>query len=263
MRSHAGAWEREEQEHGSEGEVLVLNAPTLAPRRHPETAKRVFPQLSQGDTPLYRGKNVALIMPARNEARALPMVLRAVPVEVDRVLVVDNGSTDRTAEVALQAGAQVVSEPRVGYGRACLAALAALEAAPPDIVAFADADGSDDLRRIPELLAPLAAGDAELALASRIPAEPGAMTAQQRCGNWLTTRLIRLLWSHEYADLGPMRAITWDGLTRLAMSDTDYGWTIEMQVRAAKHGLKTMELPLPYLRRIAGQSKVSGTLAAR
>ena len=210
---------------------------------------------------MYRSKTVALIIPARNEALTLPYVLQAIPKEVDRILVVDNGSTDDTPRVAKECGAEVVSEPRAGYGRACLAGLAAQEPDPPDIVAFADADGSDDLRRLFELLDPLVDRQAELALAMRIPVEPEALSLQQRFGNWLATRLILLFWGHNYKDLGPMRAITWNGLKRLGMRDTNFGWTIEMQVKALKKGLRIKEIPIPYLRRKAGQSKVSGTLA--
>ncbi len=210
---------------------------------------------------MYRGKSIALIIPARNEALALPGVLRAVPGKIDRVIVTDNGSTDDTGKIAKGCGAQVVAEPRAGYGRACLAALDALEFTPPDIVAFADGDGSDDLSRLLELLDPLIEGRADFTLAKRIPVEPNALSLQQRFGNWLATRLICLLWGHDYKDLGPMRAITWQALRRLEMSDPNYGWTIEMQLKALRHGLRIVELPLPYLRRRAGRSKVSGKFA--
>ncbi|MFZ2444821.1 MAG: glycosyltransferase family 2 protein [Syntrophobacteraceae bacterium] len=209
---------------------------------------------------MYRSKTVTLIIPARNEALALPDVLRTVPAEVSRVLVVDNGSTDDTARVARQHGARVVSEPRAGYGRACLAGLAAQRSDPSDIVAFADGDGSDDLSRLFELLDPLVDGEAELTLAMRIPVDPAAMSVQQRFGNWLATRLIRLFWGHEYRDLGPMRAITWIALQELGMRDPNYGWTVEMQIRALKKGLRARELPIPYGKRKAGRSKVSRSL---
>jgi glycosyltransferase involved in cell wall biosynthesis len=199
-------------------------------------------------------------MPARNEALSLPSVLRSVPREMDRVIVADNGSTDNTAQIARAAGAQVVAEPRPGYGRACLAALAAMEISPPDIVAFADADGSDDLSRLPELIDPLTTGEADFTLERRIPVEANALSLQQRLGNWLATRLVRFLWGYAYQDLGPMRAITWSALRRLDMNDPNYGWTIEMQVRALQHGLRVMELPVPYRSRKAGRSKVSGTI---
>lgn len=209
---------------------------------------------------MYRSKTVALIIPARNEALSLPYVLKAIPKVVDRIVVVDNGSTDDTSQVAKKYGAQVVSEPRAGYGRACLAGLAAQEACPPDIVAFADADGSDDPSRLFALIELLVNEEADLVLARRIPIEPGALSPQQRFGNWLATGLIRFLWGHDYKDLGPMRAITWNGLRRLNMSDPDYGWTVEMQVKALRQGLRAKELSIPYRRRKAGRSKVSGAL---
>jgi glycosyltransferase involved in cell wall biosynthesis len=210
---------------------------------------------------LYRGKTVTLVIPARNEAAALPAVLGVVSSIIDGILVVDNGSTDDTGRIVTESGARLVSQPRTGYGLACLAALAALEAKPPDVVAFADADGSDDLSRLPELLDPVVTGRAELVLAWRIPVEPNALSVQQRFGNWLATRLIRIFWGHDYRDLGPMRVIAWSALQRLEMSDPNYGWTVEMQVKALQKGLRVREVPVPYLRRTAGRSKVSGTLA--
>ena len=199
-------------------------------------------------------------MPAKDEAPALPAVLRTVPREVDRLLLVDNGSTDATAEVARHHGATVVSERRSGYGMACLAGLAVLEEDPPDIVAFADADGSDDLSRLNELLDPIIREEVDLALENRIPAESGALSPQQKFGNRLATALVRLLWRHGYEDLGPMRAIRWDSIKRLEMDDANYGWTIQMQIRAIKKGLAVLEHPLPYRKRIAGVSKVSRNL---
>jgi glycosyltransferase involved in cell wall biosynthesis len=204
---------------------------------------------------------IALIIPARNEELSLPGVLRNIPASITHVVVVDNGSTDRTAQVAIAYGAQVVTEPVAGYGRACLAGLAALRSDPPDIVAFVDADGSDELACLPVLIAPVAAGDQELVLGERIPSERRALSFQQRFGHLLATGLIRLIWNHRYQDLGPMRAIRWDALERLGMSDQDFGWTVEMQVRALKQGLKTLEIRVPYHRRRAGKSKISRTIS--
>lgn len=204
---------------------------------------------------------IALIIPARNEELSLPGVLRDVPAGITRVVVVDNGSTDGTARVVAAYGAELVHEPVAGYGRACLAGLAALRRNPPDIVAFVDADGSDDLACLPVLIAPVAAGEQDLVLGERIPVEQGALSCQQRFGHWLATGLIRLFWQHRYRDLGPMRVIRWDALERLAMADQDFGWTVEMQVRAVRHGLKTLELRVPYHQRRAGKSKISRTLA--
>lgn len=204
---------------------------------------------------------VALIIPARNEELSLAAVLAHIPAAVTRVLVVDNGSTDATANVARCAGVEVVYEPAPGYGAACLAGLAVLREDPPAVVAFADADGSDGVENLPLLLDMLGEGNLDLALARRMPENAEALSVQQRFGNWLATRLIRLFWGHAYGDLGPLRVITWESLERLNMSDRTFGWTVEMQIRALKAGLRVAELPLPYRSRIAGRSKISRTLS--
>lgn len=203
---------------------------------------------------------IALIIPARNEALSLLEVLRRVPPEVNTVVVVDNGSTDETADVAREWGARVVREEYPGYGSACLAGLAFLTDKPPDIVAFADGDGSDGVQNLSALLQPLIAGDEHLALALRVPASSRAFTFQQRFGNGLAVRLIRLFWGYRYHDLGPMRAITWQALNQLHMADRNFGWTIEMQIKALKARLRVVEIALPYYSRIAGRSKISRTL---
>lgn len=204
---------------------------------------------------------VALVIPARNEELSLPGVLSNVPSMVTRIVVVDNGSTDGTARIAAAYGALVVSEPVVGYGRACLAGLAALRPNPPDIVAFVDADGSDELACLPVLIAPVAAGEQDFVLGERIPVERSALSFQQRFGHWLATGLILLFWEHRYHDLGPMRVINWGSLERLNMNDQDFGWTVEMQVRALKQGLRIQEIKVPYHCRSAGKSKISRTLS--
>lgn len=225
---------------------------------------------------------VAVVIPALDEEQALPAVLEALRArpgdgappgrwaagegwQVDEVVVADNGSRDRTAEVARALGAHVVSEPRRGYGRACLAALAALRGrsgGPPRVVAFLDADGSSDPSELGALLAPLAAGRADLVIGSRAlgGAEPGALTTPQRAGNRLAAFLLRALFGVRATDLGPFRAIRWAALEGLAMRDQDYGWTVEMQARAARAGLVTAEVPACWRRRAGGRSKVSGTL---
>lgn len=204
---------------------------------------------------------MALIIPARNEELSLPAVLAGVPSPVTWVVVVDNGSSDATAAVARACGARVVHEPVPGYGSACLAGIAALADDPPDLVAFADADGSDGVENLGELIQPILDNEAELSLALRVPDHGRSLTPQQRFGNRLATRLIRLIWGHDYGDLGPMRVITWQALQRLGMEDRDFGWTVEMQIRAVKAGLRIRETPLPYHLRLAGESKISRTLS--
>ena len=181
---------------------------------------------------------------------------------VRRVVVVDNGSRDATAAVARAGGAEVVSEPVAGYGRACLAGLARVRASPPDVVAFLDADHSDDPRELSRILSQLVSGEAELVVGSRVlgAPEPGALTALQAFGNALASRLLRALFGLRATDLGPFRAVRWSSLESLRMRDRDFGWTVEMQARAARAGLAQREVAVSYRRRRAGRSKVSGTL---
>ena len=206
------------------------------------------------------GLRLGIVIPARNEAAALPQVLSAIPSWVAEVILVDTASTDGTPDVARRLGARVVAEPRRGYGRACLAGIAALSPA-VDTVLFMDADAADRPEDIARLLAPIAAGEAELVIGARtLGVEPGALTPQQRFGNALACLLIRLVWGVRYTDLGPFRVIRRDALNRLGMRDETWGWTVEMQVRAARLGLRVREVPVGYRRRI-GQSKISGTLS--
>lgn len=206
------------------------------------------------------GVTVGVIIPALNEARALPTVLTAIPPWVATVIVADNGSTDGTGDVARAHGARVVHEPVRGYGQACLAALAAL---PDDVevVVFLDGDASDSPSEMASLLAPIADGSADLVIGSRTLGhrERGSLTPQQVFGNGLACLLIRLIWGQRFTDLGPFRAIRRDALVDLAMADTNYGWTVEMQVKAARARLRCTEVPVSYKRRI-GVSKVSGTI---
>jgi glycosyltransferase involved in cell wall biosynthesis len=208
------------------------------------------------------GLVVDAVIPALDEEAALGAVLDALPrPPVRRVVVADNGSTDRTAEVARSRGADVVREPRRGYGSACLRAIEALRADPPDAVLFLDADASDDPAEAPRLIEPIAAGRADLVVGSRAlgAAERGSLTPVQRFGNWLATRLLRVLYGARYTDLGPFRAIRWSSLEALGMRDPDFGWTVEMQIKAARRGLRHEEVAVSYRRRI-GRSKVSGTV---
>lgn len=206
-------------------------------------------------------RTISLIIPAHNEAESIIRVIRAVPDEVDRILVVDNGSTDGTGDKARAAGAEVVREDCLGYGTACLAGIEALKANPPDIVAFADGDGSDNHAFLGDLLRPLIRDTLDLVLARRVPTCPGALSLQQQLGNGLAVRLIRLIWGGAYTDLGPMRALPWTALQKLDMQDRNYGWTIEMQIKALQLGFCMREIPVAYLPRLAGKSKISRTLS--
>jgi glycosyltransferase involved in cell wall biosynthesis len=203
----------------------------------------------------------ALVIPALDEEDALGAVLASVDRALVRdVIVGDNGSRDRTAEVARAGGAVVVHVRERGYGAACAGALAVL-AGDVDIVVFMDADGSDDPAQMRELLEPIEAGRADLVIGSRAlgTVDPGALTPQQRFGNWVATRLISLLYGHRYTDLGPFRAIRRDLLDRIAMKDRRYGWTVEMQIRALQLGARVTEVPVRYRKRV-GKSKISGTV---
>lgn len=203
---------------------------------------------------------IAVIIPALNEEQAIDKVLRDIPETVQQVIVVDNGSSDRTAEVARGLGALVVDEPRRGYGQACLTGIAQLNN--PDIVVFLDGDYSDYPEELTALVAPLIVEEADMVIGSRTlgQRQRGALLPQARFGNWLSTLLIRLLFGVSFTDLGPFRALRYEALCRLAMQDRDFGWTVEMQVKAARLGLRSVEIPVRYRRRI-GISKITGTLS--
>lgn len=206
---------------------------------------------------------VDVVIPALNEEAVIGDVVRSITdPRVRRVVVCDNGSKDATAARARQAGAHVVHEPRRGYGQACLTALAKVGADPPDVVAFMDGDGADTPDDLARLLDALHARQLDLVIGSRSPrrAERGALTPQAVFGNWLSTHLIRRIWGVEFTDLGPLRAIRWPSLQSLDMRDRNFGWTVEMQVRAARRGLRCGEIPVHYRRRV-GTSKVSGTVS--
>ncbi len=205
------------------------------------------------------GAKIAVIIPALNEERSIGKVIAAIPDWVDEIIVADNGSTDKTAEIARANEARVVYEPRRGYGSACLAGLATLNT--PDVIVFLDGDFSDHPDEMFWLVDPITRGETDMVIGSRVlgHAETGALTPQARFGNWLACTLIRLFWGVEYSDLGPFRAIRSTALEQLNMSDPDYGWTVEMQIKAARDGIRAREVPVSYRRRI-GQSKVSGTV---
>lgn len=208
-----------------------------------------------------RSPRVAVIIPALNEALSLPKVLENLP-PVARVLVVDNGSTDATAQVALSGGAEVYFEGRRGYGSAVQRGIQALASNPPDVVVILDADFSDDPSELPLLLAPLHDPDVHMVIGSRTLGNlaPGALLPQQRFGNYLTTQLISKLYRQHFTDLGPFRAIRYSTLLTLDLIDPDFGWNVEMQVKAVKLGFRIVEVPVSYRKRI-GVSKISGTIS--
>lgn len=205
--------------------------------------------------------SAALIIPALNEESSIGQVLSEVPAGVfDRIIVVDNGSTDQTAAVARSHGALVVHETRRGYGNACLGGLAHV-APETEVIVFLDADGSDLPAEAPQLIRPIAEGRTDLVVGSRELGcrEPGALNVHQRLGNRVAVWLTQLLYGFRYTDLGPFRAIRHSSLKQLQMADRNYGWTIEMQVKALRKGLRVLEVPVTCRRRLGGDSKVSGT----
>lgn len=207
---------------------------------------------------------VVVIIPAFNEENSVGKVVNEIPKDwVREVVVVNNNSTDSTSENAEKAGATVLEEPRQGYGRACLKGMeyVAQLSNKPDVIVFLDADYSDFPEELPLVVQPIIDGTADMVIGSRAlgDREGGSMTIPQIFGNWLATTLIRWLYKVEYTDLGPFRAIKYDKLLSLNMEDKTYGWTVEMQVKAAKKGLKSTEVAVNYKKRI-GHSKVSGTV---
>lgn len=206
----------------------------------------------------------ALIIPALNEAAVIAHTLRSIPSGLfDAIIVADNGSTDGTGAIALAEGAIVAVEPRRGYGAACLAAMARLPAGTA-VVAFMQADGSEDPAEAALLLTPIQDGRADIAIGSRTlgRVELGALLPHQRFGNRVATTLMKWIYGHAFTDLGPFRAIRVDALRQLEMRDRDYGWTVEMQVKALKKRLRVVEIPVTYRRRKAGENKVSGNVIA-
>lgn len=205
---------------------------------------------------------ISVIIPALDEELSIARVLADLPRErLQEVIVVDNGSRDATAARAAAAGARVVAEPERGYGAACLAGIAALR---PDceLVVFLDADYSDHPDELPLLTAPIEADTADLVIGSRIRgnAEPGALLPQARFGNTLACFLMRCLFGFRYSDLGPFRAIRRAALDRIGMCDRNFGWTVEMQIKALQHRLRIQEIPVSYRKR-KGVSKITGTLS--
>ena len=205
---------------------------------------------------------VSVVIPALNEEEPIGDVVRAIPREIaSEVIVVDNGSTDRTAEAARAAGARVVSEPRRGYGRACRAGVGAV-AADCEIVVFLDGDGSDCPELMSRLVDPISEGAYDFVIGSRTRGrrEKGSMNFQQVFAGRLAGWALRALYGVRYTDMCPFRAIRRDALLSLNMREETYGWNLEMQMRAARAGLRILEVPVDHRRRAGGESKVSGTL---
>jgi glycosyltransferase involved in cell wall biosynthesis len=203
---------------------------------------------------------VTVVIPALNEEASIARTLAEIPLDaVDEIIVVDGGSSDGTAALAQAGGARVLLEPRRGYGRACATGV---ELAQGDVVLFLDADGADDPAHIPSLLAPILAGQADMALGSRLAGRiaPGAMPWHQRFGNRLAAWLVRRLYGLPLTDLSPMRAVRRELLLGLGMQEMTYGWPTEMIVKAARRGWRVVEVPTGYRPRLGGSSKISGTV---
>ena len=205
---------------------------------------------------------IGVIIPAYNEAAAIAKVIAELPPQVNEVVVVDNNSTDSTASIAKTAGATVLSEKRKGYGYACLKGLDYFRKnTPPEIVVFLDGDYSDYPEELTHLIAPISSNTVDFVVGARVKEkrEQGALTPQQIFGNWLACFLMKILFNARFTDLGPFRAIRWDTLEKLQMSDKTYGWTIEMQLKILRHKIPYEEIAVSYKKRI-GVSKVSGTV---
>ncbi|NVK49454.1 MAG: glycosyltransferase family 2 protein [Cyclobacteriaceae bacterium] len=209
------------------------------------------------------GLLVDVIIPAFNEEKSIPKVISAIPSWVRHIVVANNNSTDSTAEVAQKSGAIVVFEGQKGYGKACLTAMDWIKSqeVQPDVLVFLDGDFSDYPEEMGLLIKPIEEGKADMVIGSRAMGnrERGSMTLPQVFGNWLATTLMRWIQGAHYSDLGPFRAILWKKLLELEMRDENYGWTIEMQIKAHQRGLRYLEVPVSYRKRI-GVSKVSGTV---
>ena len=215
--------------------------------------------------PMHSPPLIDVIIPAYNESQAIGQVIRDIPSGLVReIIVCNNNSTDDTADRARKAGAIVVDQPKRGYGNACMAGMDYILIKPasdqPDIVVFLDGDFSDYPREMQTLISPILDGK-DMVIGSRVSGnpDPGSLTIPQRFGNWLATSLISLMYGFRFTDLGPFRAIRWQKLLLLGMKDKNYGWTVEMQVKALQHQLRCAEVPVSYRKRI-GKSKVSGTV---
>ena len=206
---------------------------------------------------------INVIIPAYNEEGSIGKVIKDIPAIVDEIIVVNNNSTDNTAAVAQTAGATVLTETKAGYGYACLKGMeyVAYKIIKPDIIVFLDGDYSDYPEELEKLIAPIIQNDIDFVIGARIKKlrAPGSMTVQQIFGNWLATFLMKIIYSSKFTGLGPFRAIKYDKLLQLQMTDKTYGWTVEMQLKALKKKMSYVEIPVRYRNRI-GVSKISGTV---
>lgn len=211
---------------------------------------------------MIHDQKVIVIIPAFNEELSIGSVIRDIPSIVDHIIVVDNNSTDATAVTAAKNGAIVVSERKRGYGAACLAGIAAASLYEPDIIVFMDGDYSDYPEEIMKLLHPILHENCEFVIGSRTLGihQKGALLPQARIGNFIACTLIRIFWGMRFTDLGPFRAIRYTSLLHLSMQDLTWGWTVEMQIKAAKKKYGCTEVPVQYRKRI-GTSKITGTLS--
>lgn len=206
-------------------------------------------------------KRIVVIIPAFNEEESLPQVINDIADFVDEIIVVNNGSSDNTSEVAKKNGATVLTENEKGYGAACLKAIDYIKEKNYEIVVFLDGDYSDYPEEMILVVEPIIKYNYDVVIGSRMlgKKEKGSMLPQAIFGNWLASFLIKLFWNYKFTDLGPFRAIKFSSLQKLNMVDRNFGWTVEMQIKAAKQSMKTIEVPVSYRKRI-GQSKVTGTI---
>lgn len=206
-------------------------------------------------------KKIVVIIPAYNEEESIPKVIKDIPVFVDEIVVVNNCSTDKTVEAASNLGVTVLTENEKGYGAACLKGMGYIKDKNYDVVVFLDGDYSDHPSEMDLVINPIIKDDYDFVIGSRMIGNrtKGAMLPQAIFGNWLASFLIKLFWKYRFTDLGPFRAIKYSSLKKINMQDRNFGWTVEMQIKAAKQKLKTIEVPVSYRKRI-GESKVTGTI---
>jgi glycosyltransferase involved in cell wall biosynthesis len=211
---------------------------------------------------MYKKQKIAVIIPALNEAESVAKVIHDIPDFIDEIIVVDNGSTDQTKQIAENSGAHVLKEPIKGYGAACLKGIEYAGNKQFDILVFLDADYSDYPDKMLQLIEPIIIENYDFVIGSRMITrkEHNGLLPQAIIGNKIASILINIFWNFSYTDLGPFRAIKLPALMELNMKDKNYGWTVEMQIKAVRHKLKIQEIPVSYRKRI-GRSKVTGTIA--